>query len=173
MSSTDTEHSWRLAILFYLCCPVLLVFAAHERYTEKRKALKPISILPATRKRTLSIRNDSSDGLSRSRMRLPFNRNQKTCLFLEKLPPEVREMIYIQVLGDHIFRIERRKYNLGHITCQHAVERACRGSGIIHADCSMYGAVGRGEWPPRKKWGRPERDPDANLLGLAKTCRTM
>lgn len=169
MSSRDTEFSWRFAILFYLCCPVLIVFAAHERYDQKRKAIKPLSLLPPTRKRALSIQlGPNYEPLkSRKPLRLPFRQAPKPCLFLEKLPVEIREMIYIEAMGGHLFRIERRKKNLGHVTCQHSVDVTCSWN------CSMYGAVGRGQWPEKKIWKGPGVDPDANLLALAKTCRKM
>jgi hypothetical protein len=172
MSSTDTEFSWGLACLFYSCLPVLFCISVHETLKDRAEKLEQITGLPEERQRPLSIRHLERPKTPRSL----FRRKEKQCLFLDQLPPEVRVMIYAEVLGDHVFRLERRKTNLGHITCHHEVESACRvrsDNRFAQAPCEMYGAVGGRLWPPKKKWKRFERDPDANLLGLAKTCKTM
>ena len=67
-----------------------------------------------------------------------------------RLPGEIRRMIYMQLLGDNVFHIVRRRQKLGHIRCRaspyagQCTSRSCRGLKLpsgVHAGFGDGGII--------------------------------
>lgn len=150
--------------------------------------------LPATRPRALTaplvlpslVHPAGSDqkerkwGLSRKKIEKPFQRqstcDQRQCLLLSRLPPEIRLAIWKEVLGGlHVHIVRAREKRLLGIRCgetEEDLESKCPGAhecwGVSTA-CSLgydFREVGFYMYPT-------EPVCYANLLPLVKTCRLM
>ena len=138
--------------------------------------------VPLSRKRKRALTNplpdieliqSIPDSVRRSRQR---NDDQKTCLFLTKLPFEIRQLIYEEVLaggGGSVVHIFRKHSRLGHWRC-----RIQTGDGV--GLCDSKGQRCLEGWLSYKArvWsadraGRIDIITDGGLLPLLRTCRIM
>ncbi|KAF2501938.1 hypothetical protein BU16DRAFT_22 [Lophium mytilinum] len=87
-------------LLCVLCCPVVIAVAAHERAGQYYASRPPKPRCPATL---------DAHGMPLSRpahQDIVPRTTQSQSLFLTKLPPEIRAMIYEQTLGGHVIHLK-------------------------------------------------------------------
>jgi hypothetical protein len=192
ITSYDTEFSWTHAFLLYLCIPCILVVNAKDRYRESKKPNQspylPLTPLPHPRPRALSSMDvypainilKSEKAASRVVGDVISIFTPKTpspppaagpCLLLDRLPLEIRRLIYSQTLGNNVFRIKRQSQSLGHSTCTHPMDKS-RGHLIPCGVC--YADVDNPQGPyPRSLMNVFKFGPEAKTLALLQTCRQM
>ncbi|MCJ1479384.1 hypothetical protein MMC13_008069 [Lambiella insularis] len=126
----------------------------HQRWEETQP--KP---LPTTRKRSLSLP-------------LPRLSMQQTCdqrlspLF--RLPPEIRSMIYRDVLGGNDFHLAGTWKRLGYVKCREENKKE-----FWHHECYQPRLYKGYCNTPMKHATLPQKSPDQQLLPLLKTCRRI
>lgn len=132
--------------------------------------------LPPRRKRKLTLPLPPSPA---STLPFPFPRSKKQqntspqphCLFLQKLPYDIRRIIYDEVLCGNIFHIIRMRRRLRHLRCssEEGEARDLRKTcwGILRVD-------GRSirEFYDDRMGGRGRRT-DGDVLPLLRSCRIM
>lgn len=133
----------------------------------KRALTNPLPPIEMSRDLSYSIRYS----VRRARQR---TEEQDKCLFLERLPIELREMVYEEVLaggGRKLVHILRKRGRLGHWRC-----RIQNGEEVCEAQ-SQKCVEGWLEYK-RKLWhldkqGRVDLRTDSGLLNLLLTCRSV
>ena len=122
--------------------------------------------LPAKRKRTLTLplpppaKGKSSFGKAKQ-----HTSPQNNCLFLQRLPYDIRRIVYDEILCGVIFHIIRMRRRLRHLRCstENGEPRDLRATcwGILKVD----------ERPIKEFYS--DRRTDGGILPLLRTCRAM
>ena len=139
--------------------------ASSEPEPESRlKQLYPPRPLPSKRKRTLTLPLPPS-AVSRFGRPKQHTSPQANCAFLQKLPYDIRRIIYDEILSGNIFHIIRMRGRLRHLRCstEDGEPRDLRSTcwGILKVD----------ERSIREFYN--DRRTDGGIVPLLRTCRVM
>lgn len=139
---------------------------------EKRQRSAPRPALRRKRALTLPLPENSSGVLSEKPTQRTYDQKQSR---LFKLPLELREQIYREVLSGPPIHIIRKQKKLGHLRCKAIRPEDCpvkyEFGGRADSRQTCWGLTDNvGVWCGRSTWHEPT---DGGILPLLRSCRRM
>ncbi|KAF2203696.1 hypothetical protein GQ43DRAFT_438617 [Delitschia confertaspora ATCC 74209] len=134
---------------------------------ERRQKMAPRPLV-LHRQRALSIPLPDTECMNEGRKTLDQSQSR-----LMRLPLELREMIYRNVLGDNTLHMILKEQKLGHLRCKasNALECPLRYNGRTLGRESCWGPVDSANiWAPKSGINEPT---DGNIIPFLRTCRQV
>ena len=132
-----------------------------DRNTDKATVDYDPQPLPTQRPRALTLTSQIEDTVKSAPRQTALD--QSSSLFF-KLPPELRDMIYVYAIGGNRLHIRRQFGRLAHVKC--IVPGATSRDTRLH---KCWGPL----YPPDIDGYHPDEKGDWGLLSLLKTCRLV